>query len=194
MEWSSGQSERYLQLVEDLVNGTLVCERWSAKTLASELCLHLARRLEPGNSSRGRLIERGNLMSALAVTIATTLNGTYNIANSCVWCSEGYIESRLLDLRNKDNALGGAIVNNGNISSSKKHHWTSSWMMLSSIQQELLIVGCSVTAFPSTYTTCVLIHSTFVYHKYLNNAGERHLHFSQSHIWSLAVRGMSNSF
>jgi hypothetical protein len=92
---------------------TLACHfllRW--KTLASELCLHLAMRLKPGDTSRGRLIERGIQMSAMAVTLSTTRNGTINhiLAHDAQWGIEG----RLSDLRNEDYAVGRTIVHDGN--------------------------------------------------------------------------------
>ncbi|KAL3810385.1 hypothetical protein ACHAXA_002852 [Cyclostephanos tholiformis] len=90
----------------------LVCDGWSAKTLAAELCLHLARRLEPGNSSRERLIERGIVMSAMAMARTTTSNGM--IKHILAYDAHKGIDDRLLELRKQDNAVIKRSVYDGN--------------------------------------------------------------------------------
>jgi hypothetical protein len=98
--------------VVDMTDLVLICDGWSVKTMASELCLHLARRLEPGDSSRERLVDRGIHMSTQAITRSTTSNGM--IKHILAYEAHKGTDDRLLDLRKEDNVVSRTNVYDGN--------------------------------------------------------------------------------
>ena len=42
--------------VYDMTDNNLTCDGWSTKSMIAELCFHLARRLEPGDTLRESLV------------------------------------------------------------------------------------------------------------------------------------------
>jgi len=94
--------------VPDMTDLNFVTDGWSVKTMAAELCLHLARRLEPGNMARRNLIDRGIQMSTLANERATTEDGL--IKHIMAYKAHEGIDDRLIALRNEDNAVSPDII------------------------------------------------------------------------------------
>ncbi|KAL3770882.1 hypothetical protein ACHAW5_003970 [Stephanodiscus triporus] len=105
--------------VPDMTDLILICDGWSVKTMAAELCLHLARRLNPGNISRERLIDRGIHMSTMAMTRATTSDGM--IKHILAYDAHKGIDDRLLNLRKEDNAVSREIVYDRNEKIQRSH-------------------------------------------------------------------------
>ena len=105
--------------VPDMDNLILICDGWSVKTMAAELCLHLARRLEPGKISRESLIERGLQMSTMATASATTSNGM--IKHILAYDAHKGIDDRLLDLRKDDNVVSRRIIYDQNERTTRTH-------------------------------------------------------------------------
>lgn len=87
----------------DMTDLNFVCDGWSAKSMAAELCLHLARRLEPGDTSREMLIDRGIQMSTVAIKRSVASNGM--IKHILAYEAHKGIDDRLLALRKEDNAV-----------------------------------------------------------------------------------------
>lgn len=82
---------------------------WSVKTMAAELCLHLARRLEPGNIPRRNLIHKG-LQNSTAATQALTTASDGSIKHILAHEAHQGIDDRLLALRMEDNTVEANII------------------------------------------------------------------------------------
>ena len=72
------------------------------KSLASELCLHLARRLKPGNARRESLVDRGMQMSSIA---NQRIKAGNKIKHILAWKVHTNIHARLLELAKEDNEI-----------------------------------------------------------------------------------------
>jgi hypothetical protein len=81
---------------------------WSVKSMAAELCLHLARRLEAGSIARRNLIDRGIQMSTMANERNTTAEGL--IKHILAFEAHKGIDDRLLALRKEDNAVDVGVI------------------------------------------------------------------------------------
>ena len=73
---------------------------WSVKSMAAELCLHLARRLDAGSIPRRDLIDRGIQMSTMANERNKTADGL--IKHILAHEAHKGIDDRLLELRRED--------------------------------------------------------------------------------------------
>eukprot|EP00985_Skeletonema_marinoi_P011013 scaffold5185_cov101-Skeletonema_marinoi.AAC.1 len=92
----------------DMTDLNLITDGWSVKSMAAELCLHLARRLEAGSIARRNLIDRGIQMSTMANERNTTAEGL--IKHILAHEAHKGIDDRLLALRKEDNAVDVDIV------------------------------------------------------------------------------------
>lgn len=81
---------------------------WSVKSMAAELCLHLARRLDAGSIPRRDLIDRGIQMSTMANERNTTADGL--IKHILAHEAHKGIDDRLLELRREDNAVHVDVI------------------------------------------------------------------------------------
>ena len=81
---------------------------WSVKSMAAELCLHLARRLAAGSIPRRDLIDRGIQMSTMANERNTTADGL--IKHILAHEAHKGIDDRLLELRREDNAVHVDVI------------------------------------------------------------------------------------
>jgi len=61
--------------VSDMTDNNFTGDGWSMKSMAAELCMHLARRIDAGNAARERLIDRGIMMATVAQQRVKALNG-----------------------------------------------------------------------------------------------------------------------
>lgn len=77
--------------------------------MAAELCLHLARRLEPGNIPRRNLIHKG-LQNSTAATQALTTASDGSIKHILAHEAHQGIDDRLLALRMEDNTVEANII------------------------------------------------------------------------------------
>lgn len=59
----------------DMTDNNFTCDGWSMKSMAAELCMHLARRLDAGNAARESLIDRGIMMATVAQQRVKASNG-----------------------------------------------------------------------------------------------------------------------
>lgn len=87
----------------DMTNLVYLCDGWSVKSMAAELCLHLARRLKHGDVSRAKLLERGIEMSTRCDQQTKTSDGC--IKHFMAHDGHKGIHSRLLALSMNDNSL-----------------------------------------------------------------------------------------
>lgn len=95
----------------DMTDLNFITDGWSVKSMAAELCLHLARRLQPGDVTRRSLIVRGIQMSTLANQRNTSSGGL--IKHIMAYEAHKGIDDRLLALRIEDNAVNGKIIYDG---------------------------------------------------------------------------------
>ena len=82
--------------VPDMTDLNLIADGWSVKSMAAELCLHLAGRLQPGDMSRRSLIDRGIQMSTCANDRTTSSDGL--IKHIMAYEAHKGIDDRLLAL------------------------------------------------------------------------------------------------
>ena len=61
--------------MSDMTDNNFTADGWSMKSAAAELCMLLARRLDPGNAAREKLIDRGILMATVAQQRVKASNG-----------------------------------------------------------------------------------------------------------------------
>ena len=61
--------------VSDFTDNILMSDGWSLNSLGAELCLHLARRLKPGEMIREQLVKKGIELSSIADTRIKSSNG-----------------------------------------------------------------------------------------------------------------------
>jgi hypothetical protein len=94
--------------VDDMTDNIYTADGWSMKSLASELCLHLARRLPPGNPIRETLVDRGLSMSSIANQRIKASNGL--IKHILAYDAHAEIHVRLLNLGKEDNAISRSII------------------------------------------------------------------------------------
>ena len=106
----------------DITSNIMTCNGWSMKSLAAELCLHLARRLTPGNADRKRLINRGIQQATIADERVSASNGM--IKHIMAYQAHSEIQKGLLALACEDVAVSRSIIyengtkgNDGSLSS-----------------------------------------------------------------------------
>ena len=77
-------------------------------SLSAEICLHLARRLPPGNAERERLVERGIHQSTIANKRVTASNGM--IKHLLAYDAHKEIHKKLLILASEDVGITRTII------------------------------------------------------------------------------------
>eukprot|EP00804_Cyclotella_cryptica_P026961 CCRYP_014777-RA/>CCRYP_014777-RA protein AED:0.23 eAED:0.23 QI:1879/1/1/1/0.66/0.5/4/616/359 len=61
--------------INDFSDNIMMSDGWSLNSLGAELCLHLARMLQPGETTREKLLKKGNQLSSIADTRVKASNG-----------------------------------------------------------------------------------------------------------------------
>jgi len=92
----------------DMTDNNMTCDGWSIMSLSAEICLHLARRLPPGNAERERLVERGIHHSTIANKRVTASNGM--IKHLLAYDAHKEIHKKLLILASEDVGITRTII------------------------------------------------------------------------------------
>ena len=81
---------------------------WSMKSMAAEICLHLASKLSPGNCIRHSLVDKGLQMSAFANRRIHASNRS--IKHILAFDAHVDIHERLLNLAKEDNSVSRCVI------------------------------------------------------------------------------------
>ena len=94
--------------VSDMTDYNFTADGWSMKSMAAELCLSLARRLDAGDPNRERLVDRGILMTTVAQQRVKASNGM--VKHILAYEANRDIHMELLLLAKEEVAVSRAVI------------------------------------------------------------------------------------
>lgn len=92
----------------DITDHIHTCECWSMKSLAAEVCLHLARRREPGDAARESHIDRGTEMATKANQRVKAANGM--VKHVLAYEANKDIRKKLRELANEQDDFNRKVI------------------------------------------------------------------------------------
>ena len=92
---------------------SFMCDGFSMKSASAEICLHLARRMPPGNGERERLVDKGIEQSNIANERVTASNGM--IKHLLAYEGNKDIQIRLIELKKEDTTVGRSSIYKNNV-------------------------------------------------------------------------------
>ncbi len=96
--------------MDDMTDNNFTCDGWSMKSMAAELCMLFARRLEAGDAVRERLIDRGITMATVAQQRVKASNGM--VKHILAYEANREIHKALLLLANEEVEIERDIIYN----------------------------------------------------------------------------------
>ena len=93
---------------DDMGDNNFTCDGWSIKSMAAELCMLLARRLDAGNTDRERLIDRGLMMASVAQQRVKASNGM--VKHILAYEANKAVHNELLSLIREEVNVNRAVI------------------------------------------------------------------------------------
>jgi len=97
----------------DMPDKNFTCDGFSMKSMSAEICLHLSRRIAPGNAERERLVDRGIEQSNIANERVTASNGM--IKHILAYEGNKEIQIRLIELKREDTTVSRTVIYDNNV-------------------------------------------------------------------------------